>query len=142
MEVTGTHRKRVKAKGGRKSEEKMLAVKKMESESEAVPVATYATEFRAYKDDAWYTVCVLLNGDTLTVKYANFSSQYDDAFQPSDFGDWRELELFKRRFRPLSKQLQDDECRLLSPGVRVCACHSFAHDDVRFYDALVDGVSE
>ncbi|KAL9319480.1 hypothetical protein ACSQ67_011319 [Phaseolus vulgaris] len=118
----------------------MLAVK--EKTSAVVPVASYATEFRAYKDDAWYTVCVLFHGDTLTVKYSNFSPENDDAFRPSDFQNMNEVENFKFRFRPLSKQVQDEECRLLSPGARVCACHSFAHDDVRFYDALVDGVQE
>ncbi|KAK7327268.1 hypothetical protein VNO80_31634 [Phaseolus coccineus] len=113
-----------------------------EKTSAVVPVSSYATEFKAYKDDAWYTVCVLFHGDTLTVKYFNFSPENDDSFRPSHFQNLNELENFKRRFRPLSKQLQDDECRLLSPGARVCACHSFAHDDVRFYDALVDGVQE
>ncbi|TKY47875.1 disease resistance protein RPM [Spatholobus suberectus] len=111
-------------------------------ETRVVTVANYKTEFRAFKDDAWYSVCVLLEGETLTVKYLNFSDENDEAFEPSDFGDWKELEDFKERFRPLSKQLQDDECRQLAPGARVCACHAFSHDDVRFYDAVVDGVQE
>ncbi|CAJ1964731.1 unnamed protein product [Sphenostylis stenocarpa] len=115
---------------------------KNEPSSGVVPVASYMMEFRAYKDDAWYTVCVLFAGDTLTVKYFNFSDENDEAFRPSQFRDWKELEDFKHRFRPLSKQLQDDDCHSLSPGTRVCACHSFGSDDVRFYDAVVDGVQE
>ncbi|KAK7393784.1 hypothetical protein VNO78_22348 [Psophocarpus tetragonolobus] len=118
----------------------MLAVKK--EARVVVPWESYMTEFRAYKDDAWYTVCVLVEGEMLIVKYANFSDENDDAFEASRFENWIELQDFKERFRPLSKQVQDNECTLAEVGTRVCACYSFAADDVRFYDALVDGVKE
>ncbi|XP_020231093.1 uncharacterized protein LOC109811697 isoform X2 [Cajanus cajan] len=114
-----------------------------EKESSERRAAKYATEFRAYRDDAWYTVCVSLEGESLVVKYENFSAENDDVFEASQFSDWEELEDLKERFRPLSKQLQDSECRQLAlGGARVCASHAFAHDDVRFYDAVVDGVQE
>nr|KYP51667.1 hypothetical protein KK1_026435 [Cajanus cajan] len=113
-----------------------------EKESSERRAAKYATEFRAYRDDAWYTVCVSLEGESLVVKYENFSAENDDVFEASQFSDWEELEDLKERFRPLSKQLQDSECRQLAlGGARVCASHAFAHDDVRFYDAVVDGRS-
>ncbi|KAH1210425.1 hypothetical protein GmHk_15G044739 [Glycine max] len=64
----------------------------------------YRVEFRACKDDAWYTARVSLEGETLTVKYLNLPDEYDNAFRASEFGE---------RFRPLSKQVQDSECRSL-----------------------------
>ncbi|RDX61833.1 hypothetical protein CR513_59896, partial [Mucuna pruriens] len=103
---------------------------------------SYTTEFRAYKDDAWYSVCVLLEGETLRVKYLNFSDENDDVFEASLFQNCNDLQNLKERFRPPSKQLQDAECRQLPPNAKVCACHPFSHDDVRFYDALIDGVQE
>ena len=119
----------------------MLAtVKEGRTTTSVVAAEEYTTEFRAYNDDAWYTVRVLLEGERLIVKYQNFSDENDEAFEPSRFGDCEDLEDFKERFRPLSRQLQDAECRRFGPGARVCACHSFAPDDVRFYDAVIDGV--
>ncbi|KAH1210426.1 hypothetical protein GmHk_15G044739 [Glycine max] len=56
----------------------------------------YRVEFRACKDDAWYTARVSLEGETLTVKYLNLPDEYDNAFRASEFGE---------RFRPLSKQI-------------------------------------
>ncbi|KAG4957585.1 hypothetical protein JHK85_043965 [Glycine max] len=56
----------------------------------------YRVEFRACKDDAWYTARVSLEGETLTVKYLNLPDEYDNAFRASEFGE---------RFRPLSKQV-------------------------------------
>ncbi|KAL2976408.1 hypothetical protein AAZX31_13G007000 [Glycine max] len=121
----------------------MLAtVKEGRTTTSVVAAEEYTTEFRAYNDDAWYTVRVLLVGERLIVKYQNFSDENDEAFEPSRFGDCEDLEDFKERFRPLSRQLQDAECRRFGPGARVCACHSFAPDDVRFYDAVIDGVQE
>ncbi|KAK7260710.1 hypothetical protein RIF29_26980 [Crotalaria pallida] len=107
-----------------------------------VPSPDYTVEFRAYKDDAWYTVTVLLVGETLNIKYLNFSDDHDDLYKPTDFKTLEERNEFKARFRPLSKQVQDNECRQLVKGVKVCACHSFGDDDVRFYDAFVDEVQE
>lgn len=106
-----------------------------------VPAADYSVEFKSYNDDAWYTVAVFLEGETLRIKYSGFSDEQDNLFEPTDFQTLKHLDEFKERFRPLSKQLQDNECRQLVQGVKVCACHSFSNDDVRFYDAVVDGVS-
>ncbi|KAK7304862.1 hypothetical protein VNO77_42754 [Canavalia gladiata] len=103
---------------------------------------SYTTEFRTFNDDAWYSVCVLLEGEALRIKYFDFSDEDDNVFEPSDFRDSEQLEDFKRRFRPISKQLQDSECHLLAEGTTVCACHYFRDDDIRFYDAIVDGVQE
>ncbi|KAK7405656.1 hypothetical protein VNO78_07230 [Psophocarpus tetragonolobus] len=100
----------------------------------------YRMEFRAYKDEAWYTARVLLDKEVLSVKYLNFPEEYDTAFRASEFSDPKKLEDLAQRFRPLSKQVQDRECGLLAEGVRVCACHLFADDDLRFHDAFVDGV--
>ncbi|KAK7316538.1 hypothetical protein RJT34_00085 [Clitoria ternatea] len=112
------------------------------SQTLAVPVAPYTTEFRAYNDDAWYTVCVFREGESLRVKFYNFPDEHDCVFGPSQFRNLEHFQNFQGRFRPLSKQLQDNECRQLVHGALVCACHSFSHDDVRFYDALVDAVGK
>ncbi|XP_022637849.1 uncharacterized protein LOC106764735 isoform X2 [Vigna radiata var. radiata] len=106
------------------------------------PIMNYSTEFRAYEDDAWYTVSLLFHGNTLTVKFLGFPIENDVVFHSSYFQNLKDLEAFKRRFRPLSNQLQDEECGLLTPGTRVCACHFFNNEDIRFYDAVVDGVQE
>lgn len=106
---------------------------------------SYTTEFRAYNDDAWYSVCVtravtIEGKQSLRIRYENFSDDQDNVFEPSDLESLEKIQEFGERFRPLSKQIQDDECHVVVPGVRVCACYSFSHDDVRFYDAVVDGV--
>lgn len=112
----------------------------MVTRSVVTPLINYSTEFRTYEDDAWYTVYVLFDGDTLRVKYLDFSPENDVVFHSSNFQNWTDLEAFKQRFRPLSKQLQDEECGLLNHGTRVCASHVFNQEDIRFYDAVVDGV--
>ncbi|MED6150245.1 hypothetical protein PIB30_070534 [Stylosanthes scabra] len=99
----------------------------------------YNTEFRSFKDEAWYSVAISLEDhNQLRIKYLNFSVDHDEVFEASDFKTQQELDQFIERFRPLSKQLQDYECHQLRQGVRVCACHRFRDDDVRFYDAEVD----
>ncbi|XP_061339972.1 uncharacterized protein LOC133286564 [Gastrolobium bilobum] len=102
--------------------------------------ASCTTEFRSYGDDAWYSVTVSVEGETLRVKYLNFSEDVDNLFKPTDFQSLEELEEFEERFRPVSKQLQDNECRQLVRDTRVCACYRFRNDDVRFYDAEVHEV--
>ncbi|QCE00769.1 hypothetical protein DEO72_LG7g2059 [Vigna unguiculata] len=114
----------------------------MVTRSVVTPLINYSTEFRTYEDDAWYTVYVLFDGDTLRVKYLDFSPENDVVFHSSNFQNWTDLEAFKQRFRPLSKQLQDEECGLLNHGTRVCASHVFNQEDIRFYDAVVDGVQQ
>ncbi|CAJ1977976.1 unnamed protein product [Sphenostylis stenocarpa] len=101
----------------------------------------YKMEFRAYTDEAWYTVRVSVEGETLRVKFLDFPDENDNAFEASQFGECKYLHDFQGRFRPLSKQAQDSECRTLEKGTRVCACQRSGKDDLSYYDALVDGVS-
>ncbi|KAK9285816.1 hypothetical protein L1049_025017 [Liquidambar formosana] len=96
-------------------------------------------EFRA-SDDAWYSVWIVLSCDTLTVKYCNFSEGYDERFRAGDFKTVKEVDNFGERFRPISAQLQDCECRKVIEGKMVCASHVFSEEDVRFYDAFVEEV--
>ena len=103
--------------------------------------AEYNVEFRAYNDDAWYSVRVLLEGEVLRVKYQGFSDNHDNVFDVNMFKSVEELKELKERFRPLSDQLQDNECDKIVEGMKVCACHVFSPDDVRFYDAVVEAVS-
>ncbi|XP_065873287.1 uncharacterized protein [Euphorbia lathyris] len=95
-----------------------------------------------YLADAWYSVCALFDGEKLTVKYHNFTDDDDSVFRPQDFKSLQELEDFKGRFRPLSTQLQDNECKSIAEGMVVCASRSLTPSDVRFYDAFVDEVIE
>ncbi|KAJ7960234.1 SAWADEE domain containing protein [Quillaja saponaria] len=100
----------------------------------------YNLEFRAVKDDAWYSVQVLLEGDRLRIKYQGFSDAHDNLFDTTSFGNLKELEEFQTRFRPASMQLQDDQCRKVVEGMTVCASFCFGPDELLFYDAVVDGV--
>lgn len=101
----------------------------------------YVTEFRNYEDDAWYTVSVTLEGnESLRVKYEKNTDEIDNLFEPGFFNSMEDLQEFETRFRPLSVQVQDHECRELVPGVRVCASQEFSAHDLRFYDAVVDTV--
>ncbi|KDP29952.1 hypothetical protein JCGZ_18521 [Jatropha curcas] len=100
----------------------------------------YDVEYRAIADDAWYSVRTVLNGEKLTVKYDNFSDENDSIFEPQNFKSVAEIEDFEKRFRPISIQLQDRECKNVPNGAVVCASHSFTGFDVRFFDAVVDDV--
>ncbi|XP_024635164.1 uncharacterized protein [Medicago truncatula] len=98
----------------------------------------YVTEFRNFLDDAWYTVSVTFEGnESLRVKYEKNTDEIDNLFEPGFFNSMEDLQEFETRFRPLSVQVQDHQCRELVPGVRVCASHEFGPDDLRFYDAHV-----
>lgn len=101
----------------------------------------YDVEYRAIPDDAWYSVRTVFDGHKLTVKYENFADDDDNIFRPQDFNSLQEIEDFKGRFRPLSVQIQDSECRSLAEGTVVCASCCFTNLDVRFYDAFIDDVS-
>ncbi|XP_022135663.1 uncharacterized protein LOC111007565 isoform X2 [Momordica charantia] len=96
-------------------------------------------EFRCLDDDAWYNVAVKLEGDALRIMYCGFAVEHDNVFSANDFRSLSDLSDFEARFRPLSRQLQDCECRKVDPGMAVCASYSSRIDDVRFYDALVEG---
>ncbi|TYK31453.1 uncharacterized protein E5676_scaffold455G007670 [Cucumis melo var. makuwa] len=91
-------------------------------------------------DDAWYNANVKLQGKVLRVSYCEFSEEHDNVFDADHFQSLSELSVFEARFRPMSRQLQDSECPNVHPGMPVCASYSSRADDVRFYDALVEGV--
>lgn len=105
-------------------------------------------EFRSCDDDAWYNVQVMVEegeeGDSfgrLRVKFCGLKDQVDYLFHSKDFSSLKELDDFSARFRALSLQLQDAECYKISKGLTVCASHHFKKDDLRFFDAVVEGVS-
>ncbi|XP_054814912.1 uncharacterized protein LOC129315320 isoform X1 [Prosopis cineraria] len=103
----------------------------------------YNVEFKSHDDDAWYSVrAVLEREDVLRIKFQNFGDSHDKVFQAQCFNSLEEVEEFKKRFRPVSLQLQDDECRTVIPGTTVCACYRYCNEDVRFYDATVFVVQE
>ena len=65
----------------------MLAtVKEGRTTTSVVAAEEYTTEFRAYNDDAWYTVRVLLEGERLIVKYQNFSDETTRRLSPRGLG--------------------------------------------------------
>uniref|UniRef100_A0A0A0LGL0 SAWADEE domain-containing protein n=1 Tax=Cucumis sativus TaxID=3659 RepID=A0A0A0LGL0_CUCSA len=90
-------------------------------------------------DDAWYNATVKLEGDVLRVSHCEFSKEHDNVFDADHFQSLLELSVFEARFRPLSRQLQDYECPNVHPGMPVCASYSSRADDVRFYDARLEG---
>lgn len=101
------------------------------------------TEFRSYQDDAWYSVQLLLEGETsekLRVKYDEFPADSDDVFLANNFKSEDELYDLLGRFRKVSGQLQDPNCSKVVKGMRVCASDTFAAGEVLFYDAIVDDV--
>ncbi|XP_045810945.1 uncharacterized protein LOC123905385 [Trifolium pratense] len=103
----------------------------------------FTTEFRSYEDDAWYTVMVMMDDNgTLRVRFEKSINEEDQMFEPSFFGSMEDLLDFEKRFRPLSIQVQDDECDMLVPDVKVCACQHFGPDELRFYDAVIDSVEK
>ncbi|CAN1330898.1 hypothetical protein LINPERPRIM_LOCUS35136 [Linum perenne] len=100
----------------------------------------YNLEYRSLTDDAWYTVCAIFDGKSLTVKYQGFQDDEDDLFEPHRFISLDEIEELKSRFRPVSHQLQDCECLGLTRGTAVCVSHSFDGNDNIFFDATIDEV--
>ena len=105
----------------------------------AASTQQFALEFRG-EDDAWYAVRLVLRGETLTVEYEDFSSDYSDVFKAGEFTTLADVESFGRRFRRVSLQLQDSQCGKVIQCMTVCASHAFNDDDVRFYDAVVEEV--
>ncbi|KAK1569044.1 hypothetical protein Q3G72_031979 [Acer saccharum] len=99
-------------------------------------------EFRSYVDDAWYSVRVAFDGRAggkLIVRYCNFPDDNDNVYEAGKFFTFEELDDFASRFRPVSVQLQDSECRdVVAGGLLVCASHAFTDNDVLFYDAVVE----
>ncbi|XP_057768231.1 uncharacterized protein LOC130988421 isoform X3 [Salvia miltiorrhiza] len=117
----------------------MAAVVKMETTDAASP---YDLEYRASEDDAWYSVCAVLDAaaETLTVKYMCSPEVYEVVFSAGNFQTEAQVEELVARFRPVSQQLQDEECLRLSIGTTVCAAHGTGDNDLRFYDAVVEAV--
>ncbi|KAL5974356.1 hypothetical protein ACLOJK_031020 [Asimina triloba] len=100
-----------------------------------------ALEFRPSEDDAWYAVTLVLDGETLNVKFVNFGPEFDEKFRPTDFKDEASVQQFKERIRPSSVQLQDSMCRKAIEGMTICASYTFSDDEVKFYDAVIVDVS-
>ncbi|TXG55557.1 hypothetical protein EZV62_020813 [Acer yangbiense] len=102
-------------------------------------------EFRSFVDDAWYSVRVAFDGRAggkLIVRYCNFPDDNDSVYEAGKFFTFEELDDFASRFRPVSVQLQDSECRdVVAEGLLVCASHAFTDNDVLFYDAVVEQVN-
>lgn len=107
------------------------------------PASPYDLEYRASEDDAWYSVCAVLDAaaGTLTVKYHCSPEVYEIVFSAGNFRTEVQVEELISRFRPVSRQLQDDQCVRISTGTTVCAAHGTSDDDLRFYDAVVEAVS-
>lgn len=103
----------------------------------------YDTEYRSRDDDAWYSVRVSLDNEekSLVVKFEGFLEASDLKFRADEFENQAAVDEFVKRFRPVSKQLQDRDCYQLVKGKKVCAALSFGLDDLQYYDAVVDDVS-
>lgn len=96
-------------------------------------------EFRASDDDSWYSVRLLMKGQTMTVKYEGYTNEYDEVFDARDFKSKEEVDELVRRFRSVSPQMQDSECGSLKEGMVVCVgCNAFGGDDMLFYDAIIE----
>ncbi|KAA8524882.1 hypothetical protein F0562_011305 [Nyssa sinensis] len=106
--------------------------------------SAYDLEFRCSEDDAWYSVRVVLNDDTLTVKFWTFPEACDEIYKAGDFQTLEAVHQFVQKFRPISAQLQDSQCLEVMEGRTVCASFidslAFKDDDIRFYDAVVEAV--
>ncbi|KAF7140481.1 hypothetical protein RHSIM_Rhsim06G0177900 [Rhododendron simsii] len=101
----------------------------------------YDLEFRSSVDDAWYTARVVLEApDTLVVKFLDFYEWNDERFSAGDFRSAEAVDEFLGRVRPLSQQLQDNQCSRVIEGMTVCASFSFVTDEIKFYDAVVEAV--
>lgn len=99
-------------------------------------------EFRNDEDDAWYNVQLVLNNESLLVKFIEFPDDHDLVFHTANFTTADEISNFRRRFRPLCVQFEASDCSTVKLGMRVCALMASAicRDDRRFYDAIVEAV--
>ncbi|XP_076884249.1 protein SAWADEE HOMEODOMAIN HOMOLOG 2-like [Bidens hawaiensis] len=107
----------------------------------AVSGVNYDLEFRCNADDAWYTCAVVLeHGNQFRVKFKDFLQTYfDEVFTVTDFNTHGEIEQLIRKFRPISKPVEDNECSRLTEGVTVNALYR-RQEDARYFDAVVDAV--
>ncbi|PIA35606.1 hypothetical protein AQUCO_03500158v1 [Aquilegia coerulea] len=97
-------------------------------------------DFQSSEDDAWYAVRLVLQGETLIVKYCDFPNEFDDRYYAGGFKDSKELEGFATRFRPTPIQLQDNQCHEVKVNMTICASYVVG-DDVKYYDAVVESVT-
>ncbi|XP_055800963.1 uncharacterized protein LOC129870268 isoform X2 [Solanum dulcamara] len=103
--------------------------------------AKYDLEYRYKGDDSWYGVLVIVDGETMTVKFEGYSETFDVKFVADDFKSKEEIDEFVGRFRNVSPQLQDNECGSVKEGMIVCAaCNAFGKDDMLFFDAVVEAI--
>ncbi|MCD7462794.1 hypothetical protein HAX54_049374, partial [Datura stramonium] len=101
----------------------------------------YDLEYRYKGDDAWYGVLVVVDGETMTVKFEGYPETFDVKFVAKDFKSKEEIDELLGRFRDVSPQLQDSECGSVKEGMIVCAaCNAFGKDDMLFYDAVVEAI--
>ncbi|ONI18089.1 hypothetical protein PRUPE_3G196400 [Prunus persica] len=97
-----------------------------------------ALEFRSQMDDAWYDARIVMDGyDCLRVKFIGFPDDHDEVFDANNLTSFKDIAEFRRRFRPVSVQVQDNECSQVAKGTLVCVAHAVCPDDRRFYDAVV-----
>lgn len=105
-------------------------------------VGVMALEFRSQMDDAWYDARIVMDGyDCLRVKFVGFPDDQDEVFDANNLTSFKDIAEFRRRFRPMSVQIQDNECSQVTKGTLVCVAHAICPDDRRFYDAVVYKVS-
>ncbi|OVA19762.1 Indole-3-glycerol phosphate synthase [Macleaya cordata] len=97
-------------------------------------------DFRS-TDDAWYTILLALENETLTVKYVGFSEEYNEEYNAGDFKNLKQVEFFEEKFRPASVQLQDTECWMLVTGMTVSASYVYSEFDLKFYNAVIDSIT-
>lgn len=101
---------------------------------------SYDMEYRSKADDAWYNVCLVLEGgNRLRVEFENFSESLDEVFSIDDFSALNEIDEFMRRFRLSSYGVEDNECSRVIEGMMVCAEYT-GDGKRRFFDAIVDSV--
>ncbi|KAL8543370.1 hypothetical protein ACS0TY_004056 [Phlomoides rotata] len=102
----------------------------------------YDLEYRAYEDDAWYDVYIVLDAsaEKLMVKYWSSSEEYEIVFTVAEFATEAQVDDLAGRCRPVLVKLEDNECGMLSIGTAVCAAHAIGDDLYRFYDAIIEAV--
>ncbi|XP_058211560.1 uncharacterized protein LOC131323733 [Rhododendron vialii] len=96
-------------------------------------------EFRSSLDDAWYTARVVLeeSTNTLVVEFDNFYNWNDKRFSATGFPSAKAVDEFLGRVRPLSQQLQDDQCSRVFEGMTVCALFKFENDETPLLKQLL-----
>jgi SAWADEE domain len=103
---------------------------------------TKGLDFRSPDDDAWYSVRLLkVKEGVLRVMYVNFPEDSDEWFYVDQFKNAAQIEELFGRFRRPAEQLQDSQCREVTPGMVVVASHTPSNREIMFFDATVNSVS-